>query len=163
MPPDVYLSQKPARSAKEGAKEYTVLNHVALERQILQTISRAVGGEIGQQLEAVSWISIELLHDDQPDARINAAAILSAFADHWIQENGVRLAPTSATGDFTRALAVYQNAEARRETAGLAQALEQLTQAKLPTPLASIRALTALGRRTHANPVQEPQIGRAHV
>ena len=155
--PDVYLSQKPARGAKEGAKEYTVLNHTALEREILQTISRAVGGDMGQQLEAVAWVSIELLHDDHPAARIHSAAILSTFAVHWIQGNGVKLSPEQTTGDFTQALSMYQEADAGRQTEDLIDALEQLVQAKLPTPLASIRALTALGRRTHANPVQKPQ------
>jgi hypothetical protein len=114
-------------------------------------------------IEAISWLAVELLHDDYPAARIQAAAILSSFAGHWIEQTGLGLPhPDPADAErYSRAAAAFLAADEAENDQDRLAALEQLIALQPPTPLAAVRTLTGIGRRLARSPLPEEQSPRA--
>ncbi len=165
VPPEVYLTDRPVRTGGPGVFE--VEDHRELEASILSFLGGTQRDSPALVLETSSWLAVELLHDDYPEARVQAAAILSSFAGYWIEEQGVRLdhlaEGNSHDGDFSGALTDFMSADDERDSDGRAQALARLAHLPLPGDAATIRALAGVGRRLGRMPLRadnEPQAFR---
>jgi hypothetical protein len=159
--PDVYLAAKP--STNGGPGRYPVYDHRELEHAILKSIATAPREDPGLVIEASSWLAIELLHDEYAPARVQAAAILSSFAGHWIERNSIQL-PHADPADaerYARATTAFLAADEAGEPQERLAALEHLITLQPPTPLAAVRTMTGIGRRLGRNPMAEESTPRA--
>lgn len=159
--PDVYLAAKPTINGGPG--RYKVDDHRELEQAILKSIATAPREDPGLVIEASSWLAIELLHDDFPAARIQAAAILSSFAGHWIERNQIQLphADPADADRFARATTAFLAADEAGDEQERLAALEHLITLQPPTPLAAVRTMTGIGRRLGHKPLADESSPRA--
>ncbi len=159
--PDVYLAAKP--SVNGGPGHYTIHDHRELEHAILKSIASAPREDAGMVIEATSWLAIELLHDDYNKARIQAAAILSSFAGHWIEQTGINLphADPADADRYGRAATDFLAADETGNDQKRLAALETLITLQPPTPLAAVRTMTGVGRRLGRKPLAEEYTPRA--
>jgi len=135
---------------------YPVEDHRALEDAILARLGRIPPGDYGTSLEATGWLVIELLADEAPEARQEAAAVLADYAGWWVDHAHARLPATEPSGDLAAAVADYTAAV---ETAGApdfgaraAAALQEVDHAALGDPLQAARLVAGLARRYRSAP-----------
>lgn len=151
--PEAYLAERPIRA--DGPGRYVVVDHRELEAAILKRIASTPAEDAGLALEASAWLAIELLHDDYPAARVQAAAILSSFAGAWIERLGVRLQPPGAVDgeEYARATRAFLDADEARDADGRAAALSELAAMQPPSPVIAVRTLTGVARRLARTPL----------
>jgi hypothetical protein len=148
VPPEVYLAERPNRTG--GTDRYIISNHRELEHAILKSVATMPREQVGPVMEASAWLAIELLHDDYPEARIQAAAILSSFAGHWIEQMDVRSSETGPAvhpNAYAEAVDRFLSADQAGNYAARLAALDELSNMRAPSALAAVRALTGIGRR----------------
>ena len=160
--PESYLAEQPSRASGPGL--YVIEDHRELEAGILRAISGAPAEEAGLALEASAWLAIELLHDDYTPARVQSAAILSSFAGAWIERHGARLeTPEQVDSEaYARATQAFLDADEASDGEGRAQALEQLSRMRGPSPVVVVRTLTGVARRLDRMPLHSKYEERAY-
>ena len=139
--PANYFGEVTAAVDEQGS--YVVANHRKLELAILERIAGVDVSDSARSLEVASWLLIELAHDDYPEARVQAAKILSNLAGNWILHEDARLVEDSPDADLRVAIQALDHASTSQE---FQQALSQLRVATIPDNMVGIRILTALGR-----------------
>jgi len=139
--PANYFGEVTAAADEEGS--YVIANHQELELAILERIAGVDVSDSARSLEVASWLLIELAHDDYPEARVQAAKILSNLAGNWILHENARLTETSPDADLRVAIQALDQASTSQE---FQKALTQLSIAEIPDTIVGIRILTALGR-----------------
>ncbi|MGB0952211.1 MAG: hypothetical protein ACPG31_03215 [Planctomycetota bacterium] len=128
----------------ERAGSYTVDDHRALEKEILERIATVDVGDPAESLEVSAWMMVALLQDDHAPARKRAAEILGRNAGNWIVGEQARLRSTNPEINLVGALRGLENAEDR---VSFDLALSQIGSAEIPDAITGIRILTALGRK----------------
>jgi hypothetical protein len=160
--PEQYLAERPSRAGGPGV--YVIEDHRELEAGILRTIAGAPVDDPGLALKACAWLAIELLHDDFPEARVQAAAILSSFAGAWIERERVRLEPAQpidAEG-YARATQAFIDADEAKDASGRAAALEELARLQPDSPTTLVRALSGVAARVGSTPLRKRYEERAY-
>ncbi|MBT3340954.1 MAG: hypothetical protein HOM34_00885 [Planctomycetes bacterium] len=142
--PNAYLNDGDHLDRTES---FDVDDHIAVEVAILDLLANTNPSDPGSALETTSWLLIELLFDQAPEARIRSMAILSHFVGQWVTHENARL-----TEDIT---GVSLEAALRALTASTSQAsfrdgLIALRTAPFPDTVYAARSLVGLGRRAHA-------------
>ena len=128
----------------ERAGSYTVEDHRALEKEILERIATVDVSDPAESLEVSAWMMVALLQDNHAPARKRAAEILGRNAGNWIVTEDARLRTANPDINLVAALRGLESAEDRMS---FDLALSQIGSASIPDAVTGIRILTALGRK----------------
>ncbi len=142
--PAFYLGDLSA--ASQGAGSYAIPEHRPLELAMLQRIASVDLHDPARSIEVSAWMMVELLQDDYPAARNEAAKILARLAGTWIVEENAALAAVDTNIHLTAALQDFDQAQSR---ADFDAAISKIGQAPIPDAITALRILTALGRKAN--------------
>jgi hypothetical protein len=86
-PPDSWSPDAKARPTRIGSlTEYDVEDHRQLDQWMLNWMASIPVSQTEDALEISGWLILTVLHDEYPESRLQAAAILAQLASNWLKE-----------------------------------------------------------------------------
>ena len=149
-PPDSWSPDAPSRPARVGGlSEYPVKDHRQLDQWMLDWMGTIPSARTEDALEISGWLILTVLHDQYPESRIQAAAILAQLASGWMKENNSHL-PREMDGDLAAAIDSIMKAGGGEPDSSTPIAMEAsyalLDRSPLLEPNSTARLVVGLGR-----------------